>query len=179
MAGRSRPTRLSPKQLAGRARRIRLLLLDVDGVLTDGRLFYDEHGNSMKSFHIHDGQGLAALRKTGVLIGLISGRASKAVEVRAGELGITIVHQGVDDKRAVYEQLLAAHRLSDERVAYVGDDLPDLPVLARAGLAVAVANAHVDVRRAAHWVTKQPGGAGAVREVADLLLAAKTGKRST
>ncbi len=165
---------LAPKGLAERARRIRLLLLDVDGVLTDGRIIYDSDGRELKAFDVHDGHGLVQLRKAGLLIGLISGRQSKAVEARAGELKIDIVHQGVDDKLAVYERLLAGHRLSDEQVAYVGDDLPDLPVLARAGLAVAVASAHPDVRRAVHWVTKQPGGAGAVREVTDLLLAART-----
>lgn len=175
----TKPKSLTPKQLTERARRIRLLLLDVDGVLTDGRLFYDEQGNSMKSFHIHDGHGLVALRKAGVLIGLISGRQSKAVETRAGELKIDIVHQGVHDKLPVYERLLSAHRLSDEQVAYVGDDLPDLPVLNRVGLAVAVASAIPAVRRAAHWVTKNPGGAGAVREVADLLLSAASSGRAT
>lgn len=168
----------APKRVIERARRVRLLLLDVDGVLTDGRIFYDSEGRELKAFDIHDGHGLVRLREAGLLVGLISGRQSKAVERRAGELKIDIVHQGVDDKLALYERLLADHRLSDEQVAYVGDDLPDLGVLERAGLSVAVASAHPEIRCAVHWVTRRPGGAGAVREVADLLLAARRARRS-
>jgi 3-deoxy-D-manno-octulosonate 8-phosphate phosphatase (KDO 8-P phosphatase) len=163
-----------PRALVNRARSIRLLLLDVDGVLTDGRIIYDPDGRESKAFHIHDGLGINRLRASGCLVGFLSGRASAAVERRAKELDVTILHQGVDDKLAVYERILADHRLSDHEVAYVGDDLPDLPVLARAGLAVAVASAQPDVRRAAHWITRLPGGEGAVREVTDLLLTAKT-----
>jgi len=163
----------APRLLVNRARSIRLLLLDVDGVLTDGRIIYDADGRELKVFHIHDGLGINRLRASGCLVGFLSGRASAAVERRAKELDVTIIHQGVDDKLPVYERILADHRLHDHEVAYVGDDLPDLPVLGRVGLAVAVASAQPDVRRAAHWVTVRAGGEGAVREVTDLLLAAK------
>lgn len=162
-----------PRALFNRAKPIRLLLLDVDGVLTDGRIIYDADGRESKAFHIHDGLGINRLRAAGCLVGFLSGRASAAVERRAKELDVTIICQGVDDKLAVYEQILADHRLSDHEVAYVGDDLPDLAVLGRVGLAVAVASAQPAVRRAAHWVTGLPGGEGAVREVTELLLAAR------
>ena len=165
--------RLLVDQVKARAKAIRLLLLDVDGVLTDGRIIYDADGRESKAFHIQDGYGINRLRASGCLVGFLSGRASAAVERRAKELDVTIVHQGVDDKLPVYERILADHRLHDHEVAYVGDDLPDLPVLGRVGLAVAVASAQPDVRRAAHWVTVRAGGEGAVREVTDLLLAAK------
>jgi len=169
----------APRALLNRARPIRLLLLDVDGVLTDGRIIYDADGRESKAFHIHDGYGINRLRASGCLVGFLSGRASAAVERRAKELDVTILHQGVDDKLPVYERILADHRLSDHEVAYVGDDLPDLPVLARAGLAVAVASAAPDVRRAVHWITDRAGGGGAVREVTDLLLAAKGTARTS
>ncbi len=162
-----------PRTLINRAKPIRLLLLDVDGVLTDGRIIYDADGRESKAFHIHDGLGINRLRAAGCLVGFLSGRASAAVERRAKELDVTIVYQGVDDKLAVYERILAEHRLSDHEVAYVGDDLPDLSVLGRVGLAVAVASAQPDVRRAAHWVTGLAGGKGAVREVTDLLLSTR------
>ncbi len=166
--------RLLPKQLAQRAGRIKLLLCDVDGVLTDGRITYDSDGREITAFHIHDGYGLNRLREAGCLIGLISGRNSKAVETRARELHITMVHQGVEDKLTVYESVLAAHRMTDQQVAYIGDDLIDLPLFGRVGLAVAVASAQPAVRQAAHWITRNPGGFGAVREVTDLLLMART-----
>lgn len=159
-----------PPALLNRARPIRLLLLDVDGVLTDGRLLYDADGRESKAFHIHDGFGINQLRASGCLVGFLSGRVSAAVERRAKELDVTIVYLGVDDKLAVYERILADHRLGDHEVAYVGDDLPDLPVLSRVGLAVAVASAAPEVRRAAHWITSRAGGEGAVRDVTDLLV---------
>jgi 3-deoxy-D-manno-octulosonate 8-phosphate phosphatase (KDO 8-P phosphatase) len=166
-----------PQTLHNRARLIRLLLLDVDGVLTDGRIIYDADGRESKSFHIHDGFGINQLRALGCLVGFLSGRASAAVERRAKELDVTIVHQGVDDKLPVYERILADHQLSDHEVAYVGDDLPDLPVLGRVGLAIAVASAPLQVRHAAHWVTGRAGGEGAVREVTDLLVMARESVR--
>ena len=165
--------RLLPKQLAQRARQVKLLLLDVDGVLTDGRIIYDDEGREFKVFHIHDGYGLNRFREAGGLIGLLSGRRSMAVERRAKELNIEIVHQGATNKLSVYESILAQYALKDYEVAYVGDDLIDLPLFGRVGLAVAVASAHPTVRQAAHWVTKNAGGAGAVREVTDVLLVAK------
>jgi 3-deoxy-D-manno-octulosonate 8-phosphate phosphatase (KDO 8-P phosphatase) len=168
-----------PLSLLNCARPIRLLLLDVDGVLTDGRIIYDADGRESKTFHIHDGFGINQLRASGCLVGFLSGRASAAVERRAKELDVSIVHQGVNDKLPVYEQILADHRLSDDEVAYVGDDLPDLPVLGRVGLAIAVASAPLQVRRAVHWVTGHAGGAGAVREVTDLLIMARETVRTT
>jgi 3-deoxy-D-manno-octulosonate 8-phosphate phosphatase (KDO 8-P phosphatase) len=169
LGGRGAP----PRTLLNRARPIRLLLLDVDGVLTDGRIIYDADGRELKTFHIHDGFGINQLRASGCLVGFLSGRASAAVERRAKELDVTIVHQGVDDKLPVYERILSDHRLSDREVAYVGDDLPDLPVLGRVGLAIAVASAPLQVRRAVHWTTGRAGGEGAVREVTDLLMMAR------
>jgi 3-deoxy-D-manno-octulosonate 8-phosphate phosphatase (KDO 8-P phosphatase) len=166
-----------PRALLNRAKPIRLLLLDVDGVLTDGRIVYDADGRELKTFHIHDGFGINQLRASGCLVGFLSGRASAAVERRAKELDVTIVHQGVGDKLPVYEQIQTEHRLRDDEIAYVGDDLPDLPVLARVGLAVAVASAVPEIRRTVHWITGRPGGGGAVREVTDLLLLA--GHRAT
>jgi len=172
-----------PRTLLNRARLIRLLLLDVDGVLTDGRIIYDADGRESKSFHIHDGFGINQLRALGCLVGFLSGRASAAVERRAKELDVTIVHQGVNDKLPVYERILADQRLNDDEVAYVGDDLPDLPVLGRVGLSIAVASATPQVRRAVHWITGRAGGEGAVREVTDLLImareTARTPKRRT
>jgi len=162
-----------PRALLNRARPIRLLLLDVDGVLTDGRILYDADGRELKSFHIHDGLGINRLRNEGCLVGFLSGRASSAVERRAKELDVTIVYQGVEDKLAVYERILADQRVNDFEVAYVGDDLPDLPVLGRVGLAIAVASAHPDLFQAVHWITGRAGGEGAVREVTDLLLRAR------
>lgn len=157
-------------QLAKRAKAVTFLLLDVDGVLTDGRIIYDSDGREIKAFDIHDGAGLSQLRRAGFSIGLLSGRMSKAVDVRAKELEIDIVHQGIANKLAVYESLLDRCGLRDEQVAYVGDDLIDLPLFDRVGLAVAVASAQPAVRRAAHWVTRLPGGRGAVREVTDFLI---------
>jgi 3-deoxy-D-manno-octulosonate 8-phosphate phosphatase (KDO 8-P phosphatase) len=156
-----------------KAKAVRLLLLDVDGVLTDGRVTFTSDGHEVKSFHIHDGHGIKALSRAGIDIGIVSGRHSSIVDRRAKELGITEVHQGADDKLAVYDALLARRGLRDDDVAYMGDDIPDLPVMKRVGFAVAVRNGHDAVRRAAHYVTIRRGGDGAVREVTDLLLRAK------
>lgn len=158
------------KRLLKKCRKIKLLLLDVDGVFTDGRLYVSGEGQEMKAFHIQDGQGISLLQKSGIQVGIISGRSSRAVDIRAKELSIQEVHQGVSDKMKVYEEILTRYRLKDEEVAYIGDDLIDRPLLKRAGLSVAVANAHETVRQGVDWVTRREGGAGAVREVADLLL---------
>jgi len=155
-----------------RARRIRLLVLDVDGVLTDGRLFISPAGEEFKVFHVRDGSGLVALQRSGVAVAIISGRDSEAVSRRAGELGIRHVRQGVADKARELEALMRELDLRPEETACVGDDTLDLPMLEAAGLAVAVADAHPALRSAAHWVTAAAGGRGAVREVCDLLLSA-------
>jgi 3-deoxy-D-manno-octulosonate 8-phosphate phosphatase (KDO 8-P phosphatase) len=153
-----------------RLEKIRLLLLDVDGVLTDGGIVYDDHGVQTKVFDVKDGHGLKLLQRSGIRVGIITGRQSEVVNVRARELGIEIVHQGAKEKLVPYEQVLGALGLADEEVAYMGDDLPDLPVLRRAGWAVAPADAVEEVRSRVHHVTARPGGRGAVREVCELLL---------
>jgi 3-deoxy-D-manno-octulosonate 8-phosphate phosphatase (KDO 8-P phosphatase) len=155
-----------------RARAIRLLVLDVDGVLTDGRLFLSAAGEELKVFHVRDGSGLVAIQRAGITVAIISGRDSPAVTRRATELGIRHVHQGVADKGALLDRLLAELGIAAEETACVGDDTPDAPMLRRAGLAIGVADAHPALLAAAHWVTKSNGGQGAVREVCDLLLSA-------
>jgi 3-deoxy-D-manno-octulosonate 8-phosphate phosphatase (KDO 8-P phosphatase) len=159
--------------LLSRARRVRLLVLDVDGVLTDGRLHITGQGEETKVFHVRDGSGLVALQRAGVPVAIISGRESAAVTRRAAELGIAHVRQGIADKGATLDALLAQLGLSHEGLGCVGDDTPDVPMLERAALAVAVADAHPSARAVAHWVTPTPGGHGAVRDVCDLLLAAR------
>jgi len=159
--------------LRERARRIRLLVLDVDGVLTDGTLHISARGEEVKIFHVRDGSGLVALRRAGVVIAIISGRASGAVTRRAEELGIEHVRQGIADKGAALDALCAELGLARDEIACVGDDTPDLPMFERAGLAIAVADAHPNATARAHWVTQARGGRGAVREICDLLLAAR------
>jgi 3-deoxy-D-manno-octulosonate 8-phosphate phosphatase (KDO 8-P phosphatase) len=156
-----------------RARRVQLLVLDVDGVLTDGRIYLTAQGEEMKVFHVRDGAGVVALRRAGIHVAIISGRQSGAVDRRAAELGIPSVRQGVDDKRAALDALLHETKLTDAVLCCVGDDTPDVPLLERAHLAVAVADAHAAARAVAHWVTPSPGGRGAVRDVCDLLLTAR------
>jgi 3-deoxy-D-manno-octulosonate 8-phosphate phosphatase (KDO 8-P phosphatase) len=155
-----------------RARRIRLLVLDVDGVLTDGRLHISASGEQFKVFHVRDGSGLVAIQRAGITVAIISGRDSAAVNYRASELGIKHVRQGVADKGAELDRLLAELGIAAEETACVGDDTPDAPMLRRAGLAIGVADSHPALLAAAHWTTKSNGGHGAVREVCDLLLSA-------
>jgi len=157
-----------------RAARVRLVVFDVDGVFTDGRLYYGPAGEELKVFHVHDGQGVKRLLRQGVAAAVISGRKSAAVTRRMQDLGITHVFQGDEDKLPIYERLLKQLGLSSEETACVGDDLPDLPLLERAGFAVAVANAQTPLRSKAHYVTGATGGMGAVREVCDLILSART-----
>ncbi|MBS0396796.1 MAG: HAD hydrolase family protein [Proteobacteria bacterium] len=152
---------------------IRLLVLDVDGVLTDGRLWFGPDGEQLKAFHVRDGAGIKAVRAAGIEVAIISGRRSAAVERRAAELGIAHVHQGSEDKAAALVALAAELGVPLAATACVGDDTPDLPMLRLAALPVAVADAHPQVRAAARLVTHAAGGAGAVREVCDLLLGAR------
>jgi len=156
-----------------RARRIRLLALDVDGVLTDGRLYLSPAGEELKVFHVRDGSGLVAVQRAGIAVAIVSGRDSAAVTRRAAELGIRHVRQGVADKGMELDRLLAELAIDPAETACVGDDTPDLPMLRRAGLAIAVADAHPALAEASHWTTAAPGGRGAVREVCDLLLSAR------
>lgn len=153
-----------------RCRAIRLLLLDVDGVLSDGRIIYDDHGIETKAFDVKDGHGIKLLQRAGLRVGIITGRQSRLVEIRAAELGIEILHQGVKDKLEPYRKILGESGLSDAEVAYVGDDVVDLPILRRVGFAAAVADAVEDIKSHVHYVCRRPGGRGAVREVCDLLL---------
>ncbi len=152
---------------------IRLLVLDVDGVLTDGSLHYGPDGERDKVFHVHDGSGIRALAAAGVTIAVISGRKSAAVAQRCAELGIRELQQGVDDKARALSTLLARLDIAAHECACVGDDTPDVPMFERVGLAIAVTGAHPAARRAAHRHTRLRGGAGAVREVCDWLLAAR------
>ena len=151
---------------------IRLLVLDVDGVLTDGRLYFGPRGEALKVFHVRDGFGIVQLRRAGVAVAVISGRRSPMVTLRCRELGIRHVHQGVTDKLAAFARLCARLNISPAACACVGDDLPDLPLMRAVARSFAVADAHPRVRRAATQVTRLPGGGGAVREICDLLLAA-------
>ncbi|HYL17847.1 MAG TPA: HAD family hydrolase [Burkholderiales bacterium] len=163
----------SASELDQRARGVRLLVLDVDGVLTDGRLYYGGDEVELKAFHIQDGHGLKMLRESGIEVAIITGRTSQAVERRAQNLGVQYVYQGVADKLAVFEQLLAHLGLSAAATAGMGDDLPDLPILRRCGLAVTVPEAPALIRSHAHYVTSLHGGSGAVREVCELLMQAQ------
>lgn len=164
---------MSTSSHSKRAARIRLLLMDCDGVLTDGRIYLLDDGREMKSFSVRDGQGLVLWHRAGGLSGVLSGRASLALDARARELGIHFVRQNVDDKIATFESLLADTDLLAEEVAFIGDDLADVPLLQRVGFAIAVADACIEARRAAHYVTKAVGGHGAVRELIELLLRAQ------
>jgi 3-deoxy-D-manno-octulosonate 8-phosphate phosphatase (KDO 8-P phosphatase) len=152
---------------------IRLLVLDVDGVLTDGRLYFGPRGEALKVFDVRDGYGLTALQRAGIAVAVISGRRSDAVRARCRELRVRHLHQGVSDKLAVFERLRARLRLTASACACVGDDLPDVPLMSAVALSFAVADAHPAVRRAAAIVTRRGGGRGAVREVCDLLLAGR------
>jgi 3-deoxy-D-manno-octulosonate 8-phosphate phosphatase (KDO 8-P phosphatase) len=162
-----------PPEVKERAKHIRLLILDVDGVLTDGRLYFDAKGEALKVFHVRDGHGIKMLQKAGIEVAFLSGRRSDAAYHRARELGINRFHEGLRDKVLVVEEIMAAMEIELPEVAAVGDELVDLPLLTRVGLSVAVADAAPEVRDAAHWVTNLPGGKGAVREVCDLLLKAQ------
>ncbi|MBE9486062.1 MAG: HAD-IIIA family hydrolase [Desulfuromonadales bacterium] len=152
--------------------KIRLLLLDVDGVLTDGRIIYDNQGNELKAFNVKDGHGLKLLQRAGIKVGIITGRKSDVVARRAAELGIEILYQHALSKLEPYRKILADQGLGDEQVAYVGDDIVDLPILRRVGFSATVADAVPDVLPLVDYVTVRSGGRGAVREICDLLLKA-------
>ncbi|HET6726223.1 MAG TPA: HAD-IIIA family hydrolase [Gammaproteobacteria bacterium] len=156
-----------------RAAAIEMVVFDVDGVFTDGRFYYGPDDIELKAFHTRDGHGIKRLHAAGIRTAVISGRESVAVTRRMRELHVGDIIQNRSDKLPVFEELLARHHIEAAHCAAVGDDLPDLPLLEAAGFAVAVADAHPDIRSAAHWVTPTPGGHGAVRDVADLLLAAR------
>jgi 3-deoxy-D-manno-octulosonate 8-phosphate phosphatase (KDO 8-P phosphatase) len=156
-----------------KASRIRLLVLDVDGVMTDGRIILNERGEETKHFNAKDGHGLKMLVNAGIDVAIITGRKSGAVEARAKELGIRDVSQGVKDKSSHLASIIQGKALKKDQVCVVGDDLPDLPMFQQAGVAVAVADAAVEVREAANLITKSRGGGGAVREVCELIMKAQ------
>lgn len=156
------------------ARRLALLVLDVDGVLTDGSLWFGPRGETLKRFHVRDGHGIKLLRAAGVEVAVVSGRRSLAVTARCRELGVKLLMQGVADKRQALDRLLQRLSLTDTQVACIGDDTPDVPLFMRVALAVAVHDAHPLAARAAHCRTTLPGGHGAVREVVDWILAARS-----
>ena len=159
--------------ISERAKSIRLALFDVDGVLTDGNIYIDSNGTELKVFNTHDGHGIRMLQHNGIEVGVITGRRSKALEYRMQDLEIKHVYQGCKDKFAIYQELLSKLNLDEQQTAFVGDDIVDLQIMSRCGLAVAVANAHAFVKQHAHWETSARGGQGAVREVCELLLDAQ------
>ena len=156
--------------IRSKARKIKLLLIDVDGVLTDGRIILDNQGNELKAFHVRDGHGIKMAQQVGIIVGIITGRKSEVVNIRAQELGIQEVHQGSHEKIAVYDSILSKYGLRDDAVAYMGDDVVDLDIFKRTGFAVAVADADPAVMPYVDMVTKTAGGRGAVRELINLIL---------
>ena len=164
---------MTAAELTARARRIRLLSCDVDGVLTDGRLYYADDGSELKVFSTLDGLGLKMLHESGVVVAWITGSSTPAVTRRARHLGVAHVILGAENKLAPWDRLRTELCFAAEECAHIGDDLPDLPVLARCGLALTVPHAPEAIRRQAHYVTRAEGGAGAVREVCELILAAR------
>ncbi len=159
-----------PPEIIDRAKLIRLAIFDVDGVLTDGKIVIDSRGEELKYFNTHDGHGIRMLQHYGIEVGVITGRKSKALEYRMNDLEVKHVFQGCKDKLSVYENLLKKLNISENETSYVGDDIVDLQIMSRCGLAVAVQNAHDFVKKHSHWKTSTCGGHGAVREVCELLL---------
>lgn len=153
-----------------KARRIRLLILDVDGVMTDGRITLDNNGNELKSFNVRDGHGIKLIQNIGIQVAIITGRYSKVVERRAEELGIRDVFQKVQNKESVYRQLLETHGISDAEASFMGDDIIDLGIVKRVGLAMAPSDAVEEIRSAVHWIASARGGHGAVREAVELIM---------
>ncbi len=158
------------KSIREKAKKIKLLILDVDGVMTDGSIILDNKGNEYKRFHVRDGHGIKMIGRAGITIAIITGRRSKVVEVRAKELGITEVYQKIFKKSVVYEKLLKKYKCKDANVAFMGDDVVDQELLKRAGLSAAPADAEEEAKKLADLVTKRNGGRGAVREFTDLIL---------
>lgn len=166
-------SKIKRKEITEIAKGIKLLILDVDGVLTDGSIILDNEGNEFKSFHVRDGHGIKMLIRAGIHVAIITGRYSKVVERRAYELGITEVYQKSHDKRVAYRQLIEKHSVDEKEVAYIGDDIVDIPLLKRSGFSVVVADAAEEAKTAAMMITENKGGRGAVREICDFLLKAR------
>ena len=161
------------QKILDKAKNIELVILDVDGVMTDGSLFMGDDGQEYKAFNSLDGHGLRMLQESGVTVAIITGRKSEVVNHRMNDLGITTIYQGYRDKTPAYEALLKDKNMSHEQIAYVGDDVVDLPVMSRVGLAIAVQNAHPFVKTHSDWVTQASGGRGAVREICEMFLSSK------
>lgn len=161
-------------EISERARKIKLVLMDCDGVLTDGRLFFGPTGEELKAFHVRDGQGLVYWHNAGFRSGVISGRNSPIVEMRMKQLGVEFIWQGRKEKVSAFREIIDTANVAHEEVAFIGDDTPDAEVFPFVGLAVAVGDAHDAVKAAAHYIAKADGGRGAIREVIDLILAAKS-----
>jgi len=161
------------KKLRARAARVKLLILDVDGVLTDGRIIMDHEGREIKTFDVRDGHGIKLLREAGIEVAVLTGRSSPVVQHRAEDLGIPWVRQGVHDKVKAYQEIAREAGIGDEEACFVGDDLVDIPLLKRVGIPVVVADGVHEAKQCARYVTQSPGGRGAVREVCDLLLQAQ------
>lgn len=160
-------------ELLEKASHIRLLVLDVDGILTTGLLYYDHEGNEIKSFHIQDGLGIKLLQQMGIQVAIISGKTSTAVEKRMHTLGIEHLHLGVEHKLPFYQKIKAALQLEDKQIAYMGDDVIDLPILIRAGFSITVPEAIPIIKQKVDYITKKSGGLGAVREICDKILQAQ------
>lgn len=154
-------------------KRIKLLIMDIDGVLSDGKIIYDSQGNDYRVFHVHDGYGIRLVQEVGIKVAFISGRHSPIIDRRAHDLGVEEVYQNVVDKAEVLGELLKKYKLDSKEVCAIGDDLLDLPLLKQVGVPIAVCNAVPELKEAAKYITKIPGGGGAVREVIDLILKAK------
>jgi len=162
--------RKTKQNIRAKAKNIKFLLLDVDGVMTDGRIILDSLGNELKAFHVRDGHGIKLAQKSGIIVGIITGRKSEVVNIRARELGIQEVHQGAHEKIAVYDALIAKYGFRDSEVAYIGDDVVDVDIFKRVGLAVAVADSDPAIKSHADIVTRAEGGRGSVREVINIIL---------
>jgi len=162
--------RKTTKTIRSKAKKIKLLLLDVDGVLTDGRIVLDNQGNELKAFHVRDGHGIKMAQHAGIIVGIITGRTSEVVNIRARELGITDVYQGRHEKIAVYHSILGKYGFRDEEVAYIGDDIVDVDIFKRTGLAVTVNDTEPSVIPHVDMITKAAGGRGAVRELINIIL---------
>jgi len=162
-----------PQEVWERAKRIKMIIMDVDGVLTDGRIILGSTGEELKNFYVQDGQGIDLALQKGLVIALVSGRRSEVVKRRAKELKISEVHQNISEKIKIYRKILKKYSLKDKEVAYIGDDLGDIPPLRKAGLAISPVNGVEKVKGIVHYVTRASGGRGAVREAIDIILKAQ------
>ncbi len=165
----------SKKNLKSKLKKIKMILLDVDGVLTDGKIIMSSDGVEYKNFHAHDGYGILKAKRAGIIVGIVSGRTSEVVNKRADKLGIDIVFQGNEDKLSVFQEIKSKYNISEEETAFIGDDEFDIPLLKSVGFSAAPANAIGTVKKAVDYVTKVDGGNGVAREVIDLILKAKSG----